>query len=104
MPGVKVGALIESTDIFSDLCSPAQLHRTHGFIKCYKLVNVKFFEHPQCFSFQIIVAFYAILHVFVFCSHFGCSISNEKLNGHQVFESLGILGAVTFLFKQHISE
>ena len=36
--------------------------------------------------------------------HYGYSISNEKLNEHQAFESLGLLGALTFLFKQHISQ
>ena len=46
---------------------------------------------------------FAILHVFVLYSHYGYSISNEELNGHQAFESLGLLGALTFLFKQHIS-
>ena len=45
----------------------------------------------------------AILRVFVLYSHYGYSISSEKLNGHQAFESLGLLGALTFLFKQHIS-
>ena len=47
--------------------------------------------------------FYAILRVFALYSHYGNSISNEKLNEHQTFESLGLLGALTFLFKQHIS-
>ena len=46
--------------------------------------------------------FYAILRVFVLYSHYGYSILNEKLNGHQALESLGLLGALTFLFK-HIS-
>ena len=49
------------------------------------------------------LVFYAILHIFVLCAHYGYSISNEKLNGHQAFESLGLLGALTFLFIQHIS-
>ena len=40
--------------------------------------------------------FYAILHVFVLYSHYGCSISNEKLNGRQAVESLGLLGALIF--------
>ena len=34
---------------------------------------------------------YAILRVFVLHSHYGYSISNEKLNGHKAFESLGLL-------------
>ena len=57
----------------------------------------------MCFTIQIILWFYAILRVFVLYSHYGYSISNEKLNGHQAFESLGPLGALTFLFKKHIS-
>ena len=32
---------------------------------------------------------YAILRVFALYSHYGNSISNEKLNGHRAFESLG---------------
>ena len=79
------------------------IHGTLGFIKSYQSVNVKFVEHPQCFTFQIILWFYAIFHVFILYSHYGYNISNEKLNGHQVFEYLGLLGALTFLFKQHIS-
>ena len=73
-----------------------------GFIKSNQSVNVRLIEHPQCFTFRIILWFYAILPVFVLYSHYGYSISNEKLNGHQAFESLGLLGALTFLFKQHI--
>ena len=79
------------------------LHGTLDFIKGYQSVNVKFIEHPQCFTFRIILWFYAILRIFVLYSHYGYSISNEKLNGHQAFESLGLLGALTFLFKEHIS-
>ena len=80
------------------------LHGTLRFIKSYQSVNVNFIEHPQCFTFRIILWFYAILRVFVLHSHYGYSISNEKLNGHQAFESLYLLGALTFfLFKQHIS-
>ena len=45
----------------------------------------------------------SILHVFVLYSHHGYSILNEKLNGHKAFESLGLLGALTFLIQQHIS-
>ena len=55
------------------------------------------------FSDSSLVFNYAILHVFVLYSHYGYSISNDKLNGHQAFESVGLLGALTFLFKQHIS-
>ena len=53
--------------------------------------------------FYIFFVFYAILHVFVLYSHYGYSILNEKLNGYQAFNSLGLLGALTFLFKQHTS-
>ena len=87
--------------IFSVFIRP--LHGTLGFIKSYQSMNGKFVEHPQCFTFLIILWFYAILRVFVLYSHYGYSISNEKLNGHQDFESLGLLGALTFLIKQHIS-
>ena len=65
--------------------------------------NVKFIEHPQCFTFWIILWFYAILHVFVFYSHYGESIPSEKLNEHQAFEYMSLFGVLTFLFKQHIS-
>ena len=41
--------------------------------------------------------------VFVLYSDYGYGISNEKLNGRQAFESLGLLGALTFLFKQRVS-
>ena len=46
--------------------------------------------------FEYVFGFYAILHVFVFYPHCGYNISNEKINGHQAFESLGLLGALTF--------
>ena len=59
----------------------ALLHGTLGFIKSYQSVNVKVIEHPQCFTFQIILWFFAILHVFVLYSHYGYSISNESLMG-----------------------
>ena len=75
------------------------LNGTLDFLKNYQSVNVKFIENPQSFIF---FGFYAILRVFVLYSHYGYNISNEKLNGHQAFESLGLLGAITFLFKQHI--
>ena len=43
-----------------------------------------------------------MLCVFVLYSHYGYSILNEKLNGQQTFESMNLLGALTFLFEQHI--
>ena len=49
------------------------------FITIYQSINVKFFELPQCFTFRIILWFYAILHVFVLYSHYGDSISNKRL-------------------------
>ena len=79
------------------------LHSTLGSIKSYQLVNVKFIEQPQCLTFRIILWFYAVLRVFVSYSHYGYSISNEKLNGHLAFESLALLEALTFFFKKHIS-
>ena len=54
------------------------LHSTLGFIKSYESVNVKFIEHPQCFTFRIILWFYAILCVFVFYSDYSYTISNEN--------------------------
>ena len=51
------------------------------------LVFMPFFMFLHCFPIMVIVI----------------SISNEKLNGHLTFESLDFLGALTFLFKQHIS-
>ena len=89
MLAVEVGAWIESTDIFSDVFIRS-LHGTLCFIKSYQSVNVKFIEHSQCFTFRIILWFYTILRLFVLYSHYGYSISNEKLNGHQTFESLGL--------------
>ena len=62
----------------------------------YQSISVKFIEHPQCFAFWIIIWFYAILRVFVLYSHYGDSSSNDKLNGNQAFESLGLLEALTF--------
>ena len=90
-----MGVWIESTDIFSNVFI-RPLHGTLCFIKTYQSVNDKFVEHPQYFTFRIILWFYAILLVFVLYSHYGYSTSNEKLNGHQAFESLGLLGALTF--------
>ena len=54
------------------------------------------------FSDNSLVLCYSSCFRIVF-PYYGYSISNEKLNGHQAFESLGLLGALTFLFKQHIS-
>ena len=72
------------------------LHGTLGIIESYQSFNVELIEHNQCFTFQIIIWF---LRVFVLYSHFGYSISNGKLNGHQAFESLGFSGALTFFFS-----
>ena len=44
------------------------LHGTLGFITIYQSINFKFFEHPQCFTFMIILCFCGILRVFVFYS------------------------------------
>ena len=79
------------------------LHGPFGFIKSYQSVNVRLIEYPQCFTFRIILWFYAILRVFVLYSHYGYGVSNEMLNGQQAFEYLGLLGALTFLLKQQIS-
>ena len=38
------------------------------------------FELLRCFTFRVIFLFYVILGVFVFYSHYGDSISSEKLN------------------------
>ena len=46
---------------------------------------------------------YAILRVFVWYSHYGDSSSSKKLNGHQAFESMSLLGALSSFLKQHIS-
>ena len=78
MLAVAVGAWIEYTDIFSDMFI-RPLNGTLGFIKSYQSVNVKFIEHPQCFTFRIILWFYVILRVFLLYSHYGYNISNEKL-------------------------
>ena len=73
------------------------LHGTLGFIKSYQ--SVKFLEQLLCFTFRIILWFYAILRVFVLYSHYGHSISNEELNGHQALESLGPLRS-SLLFRE----
>ena len=99
---VKLDTWIESTDIFSDMFIRPLLG-TFGFIQSSQSVHVRLTEHPQCFIFWIILWFYAILRVFVLYSHYGYSISNEKLNIHQAFETLGLLGALIFVFKHHIS-
>ena len=39
---------------FTDICTDVSIHPLHGtlgFIKSYRSVNVKFIEHPQCFTF-----------------------------------------------------
>ena len=46
----------------------------------------------QCFTFRIILGFYTILRVFVLYSHYSGIISSKKLNGHQTFDSLSLLG------------
>ena len=68
----------------------------------HQSINVKFFELLQCFTFRIILSSRAILRVFVSYSHSGDSISSKKLNGHQAFESMDLLGALISPFKQHI--
>ena len=65
-------------------------------MESYQSGNVRLIEHPQCFTFRIILWFYDILRVFVLYSHYGYSISNQKRNGLQAFESLGLLGALSF--------
>ena len=78
------------------------LHGTLGFIKSYQSVNVKFIEHPHCvLLFRQFFDF--MVRAFVLYSHYSYSIFNEKLNGQQTFESMSLSGALTFLFKQHIS-
>ena len=54
-----------------------------------------------CFSDKL--CFCAMIRVFVLYSHYSDSISSEKLNGHQAFESMSVLGTLIFLLKQHIS-
>ena len=49
-----------STDFFSSVLF-RPLHGSLGFITIYQSANVKFFELPQCFTFQIILSFYDIL-------------------------------------------
>ena len=51
----------------------------------------------------IIFSSYVVLDVFVLYSHYGDSISSKKLNGHQAFETMGLLGALISPLKQHIS-
>ena len=77
------------------------LHGTLGFITIYLSLNVKFFKLPQCFTFRMILLSSAILYVFVLYSHYGDGVSTKKLNGHQAFESMSVLGALIFLLKQH---
>ena len=47
----------------------------------------------------VFVLFFMFLYCIVLYSHYSCSISNEKLNEHHAFESLGLLRAFTSLFK-----
>ena len=54
---------------------------------------------PSVFYFSDNSLVFMLFFMFLYC----IPISNEKLNGHQTFESLGLIGAFTFLFKQHIS-
>ena len=90
---------IESTDTFSSVLF-RPLHGTLGFMTIYQSINVKFFEPPQCFTFRMILLSYTVS---VLYSHYGDSISSKKLNRHQAFESMSLLGALIFLFKQHTS-
>ena len=85
------------------MCSSAHSTVHGGFLKSYWSVNVMFSEHYRCFTFPIILWFLCYSSCFVLYSNYSYSISNKKRNGHQAFESLGLLGAITFLFKQYIS-
>ena len=67
--------------------------------RVYQSINVEFFKLLQCFTFQIILSFYAILHDFVLYSQYGDSSKSENLNGHQAFESMSLLGALISLLK-----
>ena len=51
------------------------------------------------FYFSDNILFYAILHVFIFYSYYGVSISSKKLNGHHACESMSLLGAPISLLK-----
>ena len=63
------------------------------------------------FSSSLIVVlfewFFYLMLLFLFLSCipiiYGDSISSKKLNGHQAFESLSLLGVLIFILKQHIS-
>ena len=66
------------------------MHGTLGFITIYQSINVKCFELPQCFTCMMILSFYAILRVFVLCSHCGYSVSSKQLNAHQALESMNL--------------
>ena len=80
------------------------LHGTLPFITIYQLINVKFFELPQCFTVYDNSLIYAIICGFVFYSLYGYSISSKKLNGHHAFESMSLfIGALIFHLKQRIS-
>ena len=91
-----------STDIFPDVFfRPPQ--STLGVITIQQSINVKFFELPRCFTFQMILLPYAILCVFVLYSHCCDSISSKKLYELHSFESMRLLGALIFRLKQHTS-
>ena len=66
----------------------------------YNNINFKLLELPQRFTFWIIVSFYKIPRVFVFYT-MKVSVSSRKLNGHQAFESMSLLGGLVFLLKEH---
>ena len=74
----------------------------HLALLLHQSINVKFLELPHCFTLRIILSFYDILRVFVLYSYYGDSSSSRKLNEHQAFESMSLLGARFFLLKQHI--
>ena len=93
-----MGAWIESTDIFSDVFI-RPLHGTLGFIKATSQSMSSLLSTLSVLLFWQ----FSIIRVLVLYFHYGYSISTEKLTGHQAFESLGLSGALTFLFKQHIS-
>ena len=85
MQQLEITGLVSISDLFSK-----------------KSINVEFFELPQCFTFRIILWFYAILRVFVLYSHYGDSSSSKKLNEHLAFESESPW-STCFFFEQYIS-
>ena len=92
---------IESTDIFSHMLFRS-LYGTHGLLTIYLSINVKFSSSFGVLLFGQLLLFYAILRVFVLYSHYGDSMSSKKLNGHQAFGCMSLLGALIFLLKKHI--